>query len=259
LRGASCTFNNQKQGQKTMARNTKEIALEKLLTIKLKPVANYLGAFGSEQQENLQLERLVAPAPAQIELLQSAFTSDKDLQALVAEIKKPVADDNKGQVVQMIKDFFNTSPYIIISLKDNQGAFQPAFLLWYKKVDYAQAEIKNLDKKTGFIRFVAVNKNLDKSYGAQAEIPRIKLSAGINTLLNYQFFKSCEKFGQLLSSNLIFANDLIEKQDVVFAGADIKNRGNYDNKEQYNALFGDDGAKASKKQPATSASCDLYM
>ena len=241
-----------------MSRNTKEISLEKLLTIKLKPVANYVGAFGTEKQDNLQLERLVAPAPAQIALLQQAFPTDKDLQALVAEIKKPVADESKGQVVQFVKDFFSLHPYIIISLKDNQGAFQPAFLLWYKKVDYASAEIKNNDKKTGFIRYIATNKNLDKSFGAQAEIPRIKLSAGINTLLNYQFFKSCERFGQLLSSNLIFANDLIDNQKVCFDGADIKNRGNYDNKEQYNALFAD-GATSAKKQPATSASCDLYM
>ena len=241
-----------------MSRNTKEIALDKLLTIKLKPVANYLGAFGTEKQDNLQIERLVAPAPAQIALLQSAFPDDKELRNLVAEIKKPVADDDKAQVVQLVKDFFNQCPYIIISLKDNQGAFQPAFLLWYKKVDYAQAEIKNNDKKSGFIRYIATNKNLDKSYGAQAEIPRIKLSAGINTLLNYQFFKSCERFGQLLSSNLIFANDLIDNQKVVFSGAEIKNRGQYDNKDQYNALF-PDGAKSAKKQPATSASCDLYI
>ena len=242
-----------------MSRNTKEISLEKLLSIKLKPVANYLGAFGTEKQDNLQLERLVAPAPAQIALLQQAFPDDKDLQALVAEIKKPVADESKGQVVQFVKDFFSLHPYIIISLKDNKGTFQPAFLLWYKKADYATAEIKHLDKKSGFIRYIATNKNLDKSFGAQAEIPRIKLSAGINTLLNFQFFKSCERFGQLLSSNLIFANDLIDNQKVVFDGADIKNRGQYDNKDQYNALFGADGATSAKKQPATSASCDLYL
>ena len=242
-----------------MSRNTKEISLEKLLTIKLKPVANYIGAFGTEKQDNLLLERLIAPAPAQIDLLFGAFPNDKELQALVAEIKKPVADDNKGQVLQTIKDFFNMHPFIIISLKNNKGTFQPAFLLWYKKVDYASAEIKNLDKKTGFNRLIATNKNLDKSYGAQAEIPRIKLSAGINTLLNYQFFKSCERFGQLLSSNLIFANDLIDSQTTIFAGADIKNRGQYDNKEQYNALFGTDNPTSAKKQPASSASCDLYQ
>lgn len=241
-----------------MSRNTKEISLDKLLTIKLKPVANYVGAFGTEKQSNLLLERLAAPAPVQIDLLQQAFADDKDLQALVAEIKKPVADDDKNQVLQTIKDFFNNNPFIVISLKDHQSNFQPAFLLWYKKTDYASAAIKNNDKKTGFNRLLAVNKNLDKSFGAQAEIPRIKLSAGINTLLNYQFFKSCERFGQLLSSNLIFANDLIDDQKVVFDGADIKNRGQYDNKDQYNALF-PDGAKSAKKQPAAGASCDLYQ
>lgn len=241
-----------------MARNTKEISLEKLLTIKLKPVANYIGAFGTEKQDNLLLERLVAPAPVQIELLQSAFTTDKDLQSLVAEIKKPVADDNKNQVLQTIKDFFNTNPFIVISLKDNTSAFKPAFLLWYKNTDYTSAEIKNNNKKTGFNRFIAINKNLDKSFGAQAEIPRIKLSAGINTLLNYQFFKSCEKFGQLLTKDLIFANDLIDNQQNTFEGAEIKNRGQYDNKEQYNALFGADSATGAKKQ-STTDSCDLYM
>lgn len=242
-----------------MSRNTKEISLDKLLTIKLKPVANYIGAFGTEKQDNLLLERLVAPAPAQISLLQSAFPDDKDLQSLATEIKKPVADSDKGQLIQSIKDFFSQHPFIIISLKDNQGAFQPAFLLWYKKSDYASAAIKNNDKKTGYNRFVAVNKNLDKSYGAQAEIPRIKLSAGINTLLNYQFFKSCERFGQLLSTDLIFANDLIDNQSTVFQGAAIKNRGQYDNKDQYNALFGADSATGTKKQPATIDSCDLYL
>lgn len=242
-----------------MARNTKEIPLDKLLTIKLKPVADYIGAFGTEKQENLLVERLVLPTPDRIKLLQQAFSTDKDLQSLVAEIKKPVADSDKGQVLQVIKDFFNNHPFIIISLKDNQGAFQPAFLLWYKKVDYATAEIKNLDRKTGFTRFIAVNKNLDKSFGAQAEIPRIKLSAGINTLLNYQFFKSCERFGQLLSVNLIYANNLIDNPGATFTGAEIKNRGQYDNKDQYNALFGADGATSKKQSAADSGITDLYM
>lgn len=242
-----------------MSRNTKDISLDKLLTIKLKPVANYIGAFGTEKQDNLMIERLIAPAPAQVELLYSALSTDKDLQTLITEIKKPVDDNDKAQILQKIKNFFNTNPFIIISLKDNKGTFQPAFLLWYKKTDYASAQIKTLDKIAGFNRFIAINKNLDKSFGAQAEIPRIKLSAGINTLLNYQFFKSCEKFGQLLSDKLIFANDLIDNQKITFNGAEIKNRGQYDNKDQYNALFGADSATGAKKQSESNASYDLYL
>lgn len=242
-----------------MARNTKEIPLDKLLTIKLKPIADYIGAFGTEKQDNLLIERLVLPTPDHIALLCQAFNSDKDLQALLTVIKKPVADADKSQLLQTIKDFFNLNPLIIILLKDNTGTFQPAFILWYKKTDYSAAEIKNLDKKSGFIRYIAVNSNLDKSFGAQAEIPRIKLSAGINTLLNYQFFKSCEKFGQLLSVNLIYASNLIDNPGASFPGPDIKNRGQYDNKDQYNALF-PDSAKANKKQSAAdSDTTDLYL
>lgn len=242
-----------------MARNTKEIPLDKLLTIKLKPVADYIGAFGTEKQDNLLIERLALPTPDKIKLLQSALLADKDLQSLIAEIKKPVADSDKGQVLQVIKDFFNNHPFIIISLKDNQGTFQPAILIWYKQTDYSTAEIKNLDRKTGFTRLIAVNKNLDKSFGAQAEIPRIKLSAGINTLLNYQIFKSCEKFGQLLSTDLLYINNLIDSPKNLFDGSPIQNRGQYDNKDQYEALF-PDGAKKTKKQSAAdSNTTDLYQ
>ena len=217
-----------------MSKKTSDFTIAQLKNINLNTCANYIGAFGTEKQSGIKIERLRVCDKKILSFLSDANVGSTALDAFIESQARHVSDDEKHALYQAHVDFFDSNPLLLVSLKDKDRAWQPAVILWHEKTSAPDAEIKIKDNKSGYNRFIIINSNLDASYGAQAENPRIKISAGINTLINYQFFKSCDRFGQLISRDIIYIGDLIESGNCLsFAGCDIINRGYYDAPEVF--------------------------
>ena len=216
--------------------NTKTIEDSTLAKINLIPPKNHLGDFESVKSDIIDLKRWVLPTDFILSQLKNI--GDDDLTDFINYIKTPVEDDKKTDLINTIKSFFNENPVLTISLKDKNKINQIGVIIWYKKLsdDSGLIKIKQKDSKgkpVSFDRFILVNQNLDRSYGVQAENPRIKISSVINSILNYQLFSSCENQGRLIYDKPIFINDLIESGLNTFSGENIINRGYYDSPEYF--------------------------
>lgn len=226
------------------------LTIDKLKTIKLNACGNYLGGFGSEKAGGIILNRPCVFDKDTIDNLSSVANLDKVLKDFIANVKKPITtDDEKSDLLLNMQNFLQANPLLVVSLRDKGGDIQPAIYIWYKRTDNIDnAQIKSTDGKFGYKKYIYINANMDKSYGVESENPRIKISSGINAILNYQLFKSCAAFGDLISTDLIFINDLIDPDDknYCFNGPDIINRGYYDDNAFFAALKGK--AAGNKKQ-----------
>lgn len=216
--------------------NTKLIDDSTLAGINLIPPKNHLGDFESVKTDIVDLKRWVMPNEFILNQLKNI--DDDDLNDFINYIKSPIDDDSKSDFIDTIKSFFADNPVLTISLKDKNKKNQIGVILWYKKINDNSGLIK-IKKKSpdddslSFNRFLLINENMDKSFGVQAENPRIKISSAINSILNYQLFKSCENQGNLIFSKPIFINDLIDSGLSVFSGENIINRGYYDSPEYF--------------------------
>lgn len=236
-----------------MTKKKSDFTIAQLKNINLKTCANYIGDFGTEKQSGIKIDRLRVSDKNILSFLSDANIGSDALDAFIESQSRPVSDAEKQSIYQSHVDFFDANPVLLISLKDKAGAWQPAVILWHEKTSAPDAAIKTKDNKGGYNRFIIINSNLDASYGAQAENPRIKISAGINTLLNYQLFKSCDNFGKLISRDIIYIGDLIESGDCLsFAGADIVNRGYYDAPD----IFGSE--KSASAATDSESAIDIY-
>lgn len=217
--------------------NTKNINDDELLKIKLKSPENYISDFKTiKNNDSVELKRWLLPNDFLLNQLKNI--DDDELSSLIEFAKSPVDDDNKLELLKTIKSFFNDNPVLTISIKDKNKINQIALIIWHKKVDNNSGLIKikksnDDDKDSSFYRFILTNENLDKSYGTQAENPRIKISAVINSILNYQIFSSCENQGHLLYDSPIFINNLIDDSPNKFIGENIINRGYYDSPDYF--------------------------
>ena len=238
-----------------MSKKTSDFTTAQLKNINLNTCANYIGAFGTEKQSGIKIDRLRVCDKKILSFLSNANIGSDALDAFIESQSRHVSDDEKRALYQAHVDFFDSNPLLLISLKDKDRAWQPAVILWHEKTSAPDAEIKTKDKKGGYNRFVIINSNLDASYGAQAENPRMKISAGINTLINYQLFKSCDGFGKLINRDIIYIGDLIESGNCLsFAGGDIVNRGYYDDPD----VFGRDKSASASASADNESMPDIY-
>lgn len=238
-----------------MSKKTSGFTIAQLKNINLNTCANYIGAFGTEKQSGIKIERLRVCDKKILSFLSGANIGSAALDAFIESQARHVSDDEKHALYQAHVDFFDSNPLLLISLKDKDRAWQPAVILWHERTSAPDAEIKIKDNNGGYNRFIIINSNLDGSYGAQAENPRIKISAGINTIINYQLFKSCNNFGKLINRDIIYIGDLIESGDcLLFAGADIINRGYYDAPE----VFGRDKSASESASDNNESMSDIY-
>ena len=238
-----------------MSKKNCDFTIAQLKNINLNTCANYIGAFGTEKQSGIKIERLRVCDKKILSFLSDANISCDALDAFIESQSRHVSDDEKNTIYQAHVDFFDTNPLLLISLKDKDRVWQPAVILWHEKTSAPDAEIKIKDSKDGYNRFIIINSNLDASYGAQAENPRMKISAGINTLINYQLFKSCDNFGKLINRDIIYIGNLIESGNCLsFAGADIINRGYYDDPD----VFGRDKSASASASDNNESMSDIY-
>ena len=249
--GAVAMMQLEKNKGYNMSKKTSDFTIAQLKNINLNTCANYIGAFGTEKQSGIKIDRLRVCDKKILSFLSDANIGSDALDVFIESQSRHVSDDEKRALYQAHVDFFDSNPLLLISLKDKDRAWQPAVILWHEKTSAPDAEIKIKDNKGGYNRFIIINSNLDASYGAQAENPRMKISAGINTLINYQLFKSCDNFGQLISRKIIYIGDLIESGDCLsFAGGDIVNRGYYDDPD----VFGRDKSASADNESMS----DIY-
>lgn len=251
-----------------MSKVKNAMSIAQLKNINLNPCDNYIGAFGTEKQSGIKIDRLRVVNAQLIEHLKNL--DNKTIQDFIKSQHVAVDDANKAQIIKAHTDFFDANPLLVTYLKDNNKQLQPAIMLWHEKTTAADGRIVSNDQKYGYNRYILVNRNLDKSYGTQAENPRIKISSGINTLLNCQLFKSCARFGELLDKNILYINDIIDAiatdaqldnlaSVASFQGAPIINRGYYDAPD----VFGKDktvgAAGATDATAASNKATDIYM
>ena len=253
--GAVAMIQLEKNKGYNTSKKTSDFTITQLKNINLNTCANYIGAFGTEKQSGIKIDRLRVCDKKILSFLSAANIGSGALDVFIESQSRHVSDDEKRALYQAHVDFFDSNPLLLISLKDKDRAWQPAVILWHEKTSAANADIKIKDNKGGYKRFIIINSNLDASYGAQAENPRMKISAGINTLINYQLFRSCDNFGQLINRDIIYIGDLIESGDCLsFAGADIINRGYYDDPD----VFGRDKSASASASADNESMSDIY-
>lgn len=238
--------------------NTKIIDNKTLKTINLKPTKNYIADFADSITSDLiQVKRWKMPNNDLLNYLTNI--NDKSLNDFLADIKKPVADSEKIKLVEKIQKFFDNNPLLTIQIADKNKKMQIAFIMWYKSLNDKSGSIKSASENKSLNRFILTNANLDKSYGTQAENPRIKISACVNAILNYQLFASFEKQKSLLFDKPIFANDLIDSENNKFNGLDIINRGYYDSPDYFGKSKSDSESSDSESSDSDSDSSDNYL
>lgn len=238
--------------------NTKIIDNKTLKTINLKSTKNYLADFADSIASDLiQVKRWKMPNADLLNYLTNI--KDKSLNDFLADIKKPVADSDKIKLVEKIQKYFNENPLLTIQIADKNKKMQIAFIIWYKSQNDKNGLIKSASENKSLNRFVLTNANLDKSFGTQAENPRIKISACVNAILNYQLFSSYENQKSLLFNKPMYANDLIDSENDKFNGADIINRGYYDSPDYFGKSKSDSDSSDSDSSDSDSDSSDNYM
>ena len=212
--------------------NTKQIPNADLKKIKLKATQNYIADLDFATNTDLiDVKRWKMPNNDLLNYLTNI--KDKSLNDFLADIKKPIADSDKIKLVEKIQKFFGDNPLLTIQIADKNKQMQIAFIMWYKSANDKSGLIKSANENKSLHRFILTNDNLDKSFGVQAENPRLKISACINAILNFQLFSSFENHKSLLFDKPIYANDLIDSDKNKFVGCDIINRGYYDNPDYF--------------------------
>lgn len=249
-----------------MKKVKKVFSIDELKKINLKATENYIAKL-DEKQKAIDFKRFKAIDKEILNFVKKSNCDIDIINEFIDKISSPIkSDDEKKSLYYYMIEFLNENPLLVIQLKDKNSNLQKAVFLWYIKSDDDSLDIKAVDESGDFQysykRYIFINENLDKSFGAQAENPRLKISSVINSILNYQFFKGCENFGQLLSKDPIFINDIIDDitigDDIIkFAGANIINRGFYDSPDD----FASDKSKSSKSSIASGddfESCDIF-
>ena len=225
--------------------------VDQLEKINLKPVCNYLIGFNPDiKVAGCRLKRPTIINKQLLNIVLGCGKSDNPkYQPLIDfcdEIKntKVVNDDEKLEIYNKIKDFVGYNTILTIEIDDNDNQSQLAIVIWTV-----------LDE-----RLIFVNRNLDKSYGSQAENGRIKISGFVNMVLNYCIFKSDDNFGKIINDKLLFINDIIDDKhnDIVafFDGNKIINRGYYDSPDDFKKS--DKTDKSTKSEKSTDDDFDLY-
>ena len=188
-----------------------------------------------DKLKKLQLDRIDFFADY-IDIITQAVDADAD-----------DADAQKNQIATDARNYLQSNRAITLSIKDKDSNYQVAIIKlcrYYDNIADCDADCdciaKIKDSDAGYGIKYYYNRNLDKSYGVQAEVPRIKISAMINVFINYQLFRGCDAFGKLSGGDIRYINQIIDAiatdADAVatFAGGDIINRGYYDSPD----LFG---------------------
>lgn len=238
--------------------NTKIIDNKTLKTINLKPTKNYVGDFADSIASDLiQVKRWKMPNADLLNYLSKI--DDKSLNGFLVDIKKPIAESDKIKLVEKIQKYFNDNPLLTIQIADKNKKMQIAFIMWYKSLNDKSGLIKSASENKSLNRFILTNANLDKSFGTQAENPRIKISACVNAILNYQLFASYENQKKLLFDKPIYANDLIDDEKNKFGGVDIINRGYYDSPDYFGKSKTDSSDSDSDTSDSDSDTSDNYM
>ena len=233
--------------------NTKIIDNKTLKTINLKSTKNYIADFADSITSDLiQVKRWKMPNADLLNYLSNI--DDESLNNFLADIKKPIAESDKIKLVEKIQKYFNENPLLTIQIADKNKKMQIAFIIWYKSLNDKSGLIKSASENKSLNRFILTNANLDKSYGTQAENPRIKISACVNAILNYQLFASYENQKSLLFDKPIYANVLIDSDNNKFNGFDIINRGYYDSPDYFSKSKSDSDSESSDSE-----SSDNYL
>jgi len=249
-----------------MKKVKKTFSIDELKKINLKATENYIAKL-DENQKAVDFKRFKAIDKEILNFVKDSNCDIDIINEFIDKISSPIkSDDEKKALYYYMIDFLKENPLLVIQLKDNNSILQKAVFVWYIKSDDDSLDIKAVDEKGNFQysykRYIFINENLDKSFGVQAENPRLKISSVINSILNYQFFKSCAGYGKLLTQNPIFINDIIDditiSDDIIkFGGQYIINRGFYDSPDD----FASDKAKSSKSSISSGddyESCDIF-
>lgn len=235
--------------------DTKNIDNDILSKINLIAPKNYVGDFDSIKTDLIDIKRWIMPND--FILTQLKNVNDKTMADFLNNIKSPVNDNETQNLLTKIKDFFEKNPLLTIAIKDKHKNFQIAVIIWHKLTNDLTGIIKNTKNNKSLHRFILTNDNLDKSYGVQAENPRIKITSAINSVLNYQMFNSYDNQKTLLNNKLTFINDLIDSENNKFNGFAIINRGYYDNPDYFGKKSNDNETKSNDNDFNTDNFMDL--